>query len=69
LDGGVKVFEPLAAMADHRLAKGLESFLAHFDWPWNVQFDVCHKIGEIFHDARDKGKNCFANCLTKIGNW
>ena len=69
LDGGVKVFEPLAAMADHRLAKRLEGFLAHLDRSRYVQFDVCHKFVEIFHDPRCKGKRSFANCSTKIGNW
>ena len=36
LDGGIKVFEALAAMADHRLRKCLEGFLADFDRPRNM---------------------------------
>jgi hypothetical protein len=35
LDFGVKVFEPLAAMADHGQAKSLEGFGADFDGTGN----------------------------------
>jgi hypothetical protein len=47
LDFRVKVFETLPAMADHRRAKRLESFLADFDRSRNVQFDVWHKIKQF----------------------
>ena len=36
LNFGVKVFEALAAMADHRRAKGIEDFLADFDRSRNM---------------------------------
>jgi hypothetical protein len=44
LDFRVKVFETLAAMADHRRAKRLEGFLADLDRTRNVQFNVCHSL-------------------------
>jgi hypothetical protein len=36
LDARVEVFESLAAVADHRGAKRLERFLAHFNRAWDV---------------------------------
>jgi hypothetical protein len=40
LDGGVEFFEIVAAMADHRLAEGLESFFGNLNGPRAEEFDV-----------------------------
>jgi len=42
LDFGVKVFEALAAMADHGGAKGAKSLVADFDRPRDMEFYMCH---------------------------
>jgi hypothetical protein len=46
LDFGVKVFEPLTAMADHGRTKRLKRLGADFDRSRNVQFDVRHNVDE-----------------------
>jgi hypothetical protein len=40
LNRGVQLFEVIAAMTDHRLAKGLESFLGDLDGSRAEEFDV-----------------------------
>jgi len=43
LDFCVKIFESLAAVPEHRAAKGLQSLFTHLDGSRNVQFDVSHR--------------------------
>jgi hypothetical protein len=66
LDFRVKVFETLAAMADHRRAKRLESFFADFNRSRNVQFDVWHKSFVKFFTIPDKTQGKFLNSDARL---
>jgi hypothetical protein len=42
LDLGVKIFEALPAMPNHRTTERAEGFVTDFDRPRNMEFDVWH---------------------------